>query len=136
MLKRNESAETKLLEGLPSEQTINTLPIERFKIPLKDELRAFVHVRLLQTSQVPKNVFIPSNKGKLPAAIAGEDNLILVAFNTRCKIIVMPRPETDDDGNVVVDDINKEGSNDVDNDDVMMVEADDTMLVDDDVVPP
>ena len=59
LLKRNELAETKLLEGLPSEQTIDTLPIERFKIPLKDELKAFVHVRLLQTSKVPKNKIIP-----------------------------------------------------------------------------
>ena len=34
LLKRNESTESKNLEGLPSEQTIYTLPIERFKIPL------------------------------------------------------------------------------------------------------
>ena len=48
---------------------------------------------------------LPTNKGNLNGAKAGEfNNLIRAAFDGRCKSPIMPRPKTDDEGNVVIDD--------------------------------
>ena len=87
---------------------------------MKNELSAFIHVRYFLTSEVPKNSStIPKGKGKLEAAVAGENNLILAAFNARNKPIILPRPETDDDGNVVVDE--EEVDVELNSEDVVMV---------------
>ena len=52
---------------------------------------------------------MPTNKGKLAGAKAGEfNNLIRAAFEVRCISPIMPRPKIDDDGFVVIEDVDEE----------------------------
>ena len=69
-------------------------------IPL---LTAFVYCRLYTVGKPPRgrNNKIPSTKGKLENAAAGDDNLIRAAFECRGRPKVLSRPEICDDGNPI-----------------------------------
>ena len=117
------------------------LLIDKFKKPYLNELRGFVHVRTFQTGSIAKDdpKKIPSKKGKLEGAKDGEENnLIRAAYAICCTPPIMDRPDTDEDGNVMME-VDKDG----DGYDVEMVvvgdvhdDVDVVDVVDDDEDPP
>ena len=73
---------------------------------VRDMLSAFACVRLFKTSSVPKveSSKLPTNKGTLDDAIAGEqNNLIRVCYESKDSPIIMPRPEVNEDVNILID---------------------------------
>ena len=72
-------------------------------------LSGFLHVRLFDTSVVPKDPEspFPAKKGKLTDP-EGTINLICAAHSAHNQPIRLPRPETDEDGGIVYDDGNVE----------------------------
>ena len=148
LMKLNDSAFVKLLKDIPQDvvqnedrlQIIQDLPIDRFNKIVIKELRALIHVQFWDTSTIPKEdrSKMPTKKGKFEDAKVGEENnLIRLAFESRMLPIKLNRPETDDDGNVVLD---------VNNDDDVMVELNDDcdedvndivdLVEEDEVTPP
>ena len=104
--KQNDAAMLKLMKDQPEERTLDDLPIESFAIPQMKKLSGFLHVRLFNTSVVEKNPDkppFPTKKGKLTDP-EGVNNLIRAAHAARNRAIILPRPDTDDNGVVVVDD--------------------------------
>ena len=103
--KRNDEA-TNILFPVPSEAGNNytDLPIQAFKKIHVNELKAFIHVRLFESATIPtgKASSIPKLKGKIEAAIAGVPNLIRVAYDSRALPIILPCPDTDAHGNVIL----------------------------------
>ena len=105
LLKKNDTAEQKLFKVTVIQAgNFGDLPMNAFKKPTVPELTAFKHVRTFITGVIPrgKSHLIPSKKGKLEEAHRGEDNLMLSCYLDREKVIILPRPETDDDGNVFI----------------------------------
>ena len=104
--KQNDVAMKKLMKGQPEEATLNDLPIESFGIPQKKELSGFLHARLFKTSIVdknPNNPPFPTKKGKLTDP-EGANNLICAAHAARSRVIILPRPDTDANGDVAMGD--------------------------------
>jgi hypothetical protein len=99
--KRNEEATTKLLTNGAS---IEDVPIECYGKLLKDELRAYIHVRLYDTAIIPKGKSnaLPSNKGKVADAKNGEPNCIRIAYDNRVELIKLACPAVNDDSEVVL----------------------------------
>ena len=105
LFKKNETAENKMFkEAAVAQGSYIDLPINVFKKPTVPELTAFKHVRTFGTGTIPrgKSHLIPGKKGKLEEALRGEVNLILSCYEDREKPIILPRPITDDDGNVYI----------------------------------
>ena len=115
----NDSCEDKLFhDSEDTERNYENLPIEKFKKPLKKELQSFVHVRMFDTASIPSSESkkIPSNKGKVEEAINGTPNLILAAFASRSDAKLLPRPETNEDGEVMM---NMEDDDEVEEDGIV-----------------
>mmetsp|Transcript_6659 Transcript_6659/g.14358 ORF Transcript_6659/g.14358 Transcript_6659/m.14358 type:complete len:90 (+) Transcript_6659:191-460(+) len=74
-----------------------------FSKPKQNELMAFLHVRFFASSKAEKGQ-IPNKKGKLKTsqtkrgAEDGERNLILVSFESKSLLKVLPRPDVDTKG--------------------------------------
>ena len=105
LFKKNDVAEVKLFRVAAVEfGRFNDLPLDAFKKPTLPELTAFKHVRTFVSGTVPrgKSHLIPGKKGKVDEASRGESNLILSCYLDREKAIILPRPITDDDGNVYI----------------------------------
>ena len=104
--KQNDAAMKKLMKDQPEEATLDNLPIQSFAIPQKKELSGFLHVRFFTTSAVeknPNNPPFPTKKGKLTDP-EGANNLICAAHAARNRAIILPRPDTDDNGDVAMGD--------------------------------
>ena len=106
LYKLNEIAESKLFKDFPdTTRNYQDLQIDIFKQPLKDELKWFVHVRTFKTKSIAKDdaTKIPTKKSKLDGAKNGEENnLIRTAYVIRCTLPIMSRPNTDEDGNILM----------------------------------
>ena len=90
---------------LEKEPKFVDLPIDTFAKLLRPELRAFLHVRLFDTGNIPsgraKN--IPAKKGKLEDAKEGEvNNLIRAAYANRNLPIQLTPPKIDANGDVII----------------------------------
>ena len=105
LFKKNETAENKMFkEAAVAQGSYINLPIDAFKKPTVPELTAFKHVRTFGTGTVPrgKSHLIQGKKGKLEEAMLGDVNLILSCYEDHEKPIILPRPITDDNGNVYI----------------------------------
>ena len=99
----NDSATSKIsaCANVPDdEQDINIedLPIECFvnaKRLLVAEMKAFIHIRKFNTATIPK--------GKASEIPSGKGNLQKASYEARALPILLSRPLTDDDGNVLID---------------------------------
>ena len=81
-------------------------------------LKAFIHVRLFTSGTAPKGQakMIPDKKGKVIDALRGEENLLLIAHRSRNLPVILPIPETDDNGDVIIlpiPETNENGGNNV-----------------------
>ena len=136
--KDNTEATIKICASVPNSvvQNIEDVPIECFKKALVKELKAFIHAWMFPTASIPK--------GKLSLILSGKENLMRVAHESKTLLILLNRPNTDDEGNVVLDDevnddeggdyiaIDDEGDDDV----AVCNEEDECNLIHDGCIPP
>ena len=104
---KNDKCEEQLFHVTPEVETNNfeDLPIEAFhKVKPMDLLDAFIRVRFFKQSTAPKGQAkrIPKKKGTAEEAKNGKVNLISVAYGTRLSTYLLPRPELDDTGDVIM----------------------------------
>ena len=87
------------------------LQLTDFKKPSVKLLKAFVHLRLFTTGTIPngQGSRIPKNKGSVDEAATGVKNLLWTAHDMRCHPIILPRPETNEAGEVLLDNNDGDG---------------------------
>ena len=99
LCKLNVKAEGKIWKDNPDRpHNYASLPVGIFKKPLKAELKAFVHVRTKDNDDMRSH----KNKGSVDGPM--ENNLVRAAYTVRCLPVIMMRPDTDEDGNVIMED--------------------------------
>ena len=107
MFKLNDICDGKFFKECPdTTHNYEDLLIDKFKKPYKNELRGFVHVRTFKTGSIAKDdpTRIPDKKRKLEDAKDGEENnLIRAAYAICCTSLIMDRPNTNEDGNVLME---------------------------------
>ena len=123
---RNDEAMKKIIPTGDEPPPLEDLPLTAFKGPNLKQLKAFVQIRLFNTATIPNGQgnMIPKNKGSVDAVATGAKNLIGAAYDCRNMPIILPRPQTNDDGEVILDE-DKEGSVDDEMDDIEVVEDND-----------
>ena len=87
------------------------LPNAAFKNVTIPFLKAFIHVKLFETANIPTGQAskILKNKGKLEEAEAGVHNLLLVEFSSRELPVILSKSKIDDDGNIIFEDDGGDG---------------------------
>ena len=108
---RNDEAMKKIfLTG--EESPLEELQIKYFKPPSVKQLRAFIHIRIFNTGTIPngQGSKIPKNKGNVAEAESGVKNLIRIAYNCRLLQIKLVCPATNDDGEVILEEDDNDGS--------------------------
>ena len=101
--KKNHEAEEKLAR-VSNNSDYETITLTNFFALDKKMLKSFTYVRIFTTSTAPKGQAkrIPDKKGKVEEAQQGIEHLLLIAYKTRNLPIILPIPDEDDDGNVLV----------------------------------
>lgn len=108
------------------ESPLEELQTKDFKPPSVKQLRAFIHIRLFDTGTIPngQGSKILKNKGNVAEAESGVKNIMCVAYNCRGLPIKLVRPATINDGKVILEEDNDNGSSIEEDDDGSAIEID------------
>ena len=88
---------------------LKDVPLEHYKKLKKDEIQAFVNVRLFKTGNVPKGKsnFLLLNRSKIEDALNGKFNCIKMAYENRDLPIILVHPKVNNGGKVILGDDNE-----------------------------
>ena len=111
LFKRNDEA-TKKTFPTGEELPLGDLQIKDFKPPSVKQLRAFIQICLFDTGTIPngQGSKVPKNKGNVSEEESGVKNLIWGAHNCRGLPIKLACPATKDDGEVILEKDDDDGS--------------------------